>query len=45
MYYVLDEFSGDEKSFSDKEKAFAHALNVQGVIYQDEKFLKDYSTI
>ncbi|MGL4451102.1 MAG: hypothetical protein ACRCTZ_07935 [Sarcina sp.] len=42
-YKVLDEFSMEVQEFDDLQKAKEEAFNVQGILYEGDKVLVDYS--
>ncbi|MGL5716428.1 MAG: hypothetical protein ACRCXX_13925 [Cetobacterium sp.] len=42
-YTVVDEFTMEEKEFDDLQKAKEEAFNVQGILYEGDKILIDYS--
>lgn len=43
MYIVVDEMCGTKKEFKDLKEARQEAYNVQGILYEDDTILCDYS--
>ncbi|WP_300621024.1 hypothetical protein [uncultured Fusobacterium sp.] len=42
-YKVIDEFSGEVQYFDNLKEARKEAFNIQGLLYDREKLLVDYS--
>lgn len=42
-YRVVDEFCCEEKFFDNLQEAKQEAFNIQGILYEGEKVLVDYS--
>ena len=43
VFTIIDEFSGEKSQRTGIQKAIEHAYNIQGVLFLDDNFIKDFS--